>query len=114
MVGLIGLRAEVPFLRGTLDRLGIQPSFARREEYKSAANSLTETEMTGPQREETESLLGAMASQITQGIAAARSLPQSAVEALIDRGPLFAEEAKAAHLIDQLGYRDDGSPVGDD
>src|SRR5947208_15780764 len=77
-VGLIGLRAEVPFLRGTLDRLGIVPRFARREEYKSAANSLTETEMTGPQREETESLLGAMAGQITQGIAAARSLPQSA------------------------------------
>src|SRR5580704_3476477 len=47
LVRLIGLHAEVPFLRGTLDRLGIQPSFARREEYKSAANSLTETEMTG-------------------------------------------------------------------
>src|SRR5436190_16814009 len=63
-VGLIGLHAEVPFLRGMLDKLGIEPSFARREQYKSAANFLTETEMTAPQREEIESLLGAIAGQI--------------------------------------------------
>ena len=106
-VGLVGLHAEVPFLRGTLDRLGIQPSFARREEYKSAANSLTETAMTAPQREETEALLGSMAGQITHGIAEARHLSDSEVRALIDRGPLFAEEAKAARLVDRIGYRDE-------
>src|SRR5437660_37859 len=106
-VGLIGLHAEVPFLRGTLDRLGIVPRFARREEYKSATNSLTETEMTRPQREEIESLLGSMAGQINQGIATARQLSESEVRALIDHGPLFAEEAKAARLIDRIGYRDE-------
>jgi protease-4 len=106
-VGLIGLHAEVPFLRGTLDRLGIVPRFARREEYKSATNSLTETEMSGPQREEIESLLGSMAGQITQGIATARHLSENEVQALIDHGPLFAEEAKTARLIDRIGYRDE-------
>src|SRR5437660_2011266 len=106
-VGLVGLHAEVPFLRGTLDRLGIQPSFARREEYKSAANSLTETEMTGPQREETEALLGALAGQINHGIAEARHLPESGVEALIDRGPFVADEAQMFGLVDRIGYRDD-------
>src|SRR3981189_3759805 len=34
-VGHIGLHAEVPFLRDMLDKLGIEPSFARREQYKS-------------------------------------------------------------------------------
>jgi protease-4 len=106
-VGLVGLHAETPFLRGTLDRLGIKPSFARREEYKSAANSLTETEMTAPQREEVESLLTAMAGQITRGIAETRQLSEGEVQALIDRGPLFADEAKTARLIDRIGYRDE-------
>src|ERR1700731_3014967 len=56
-VGLIGLHSEVPFLRGALDKLGIEPSFERREQYKTATNILTETEMTAPHREEIESLL---------------------------------------------------------
>src|SRR5438046_885599 len=68
-VGLTGLRAESPFLRGLLDRIGIEPSFQHREQYKSAANILTETEMPAPQREELDNLLGAMAGQITHGIA---------------------------------------------
>jgi protease-4 len=106
-VGLIGLHAETPFLRGTLDKLGIEPSFARREEYKSAVNFLTETEMTAPQREEVESLLTAMAGQIARGIAETRHLSESDVQALIDRGPLFADEAKSAGLVDRLGYRDE-------
>ena len=106
-IGLIGLRAEVPFFRGTLDRLGIKPVFARREEYKTAANSLTETAMTGPQREETEALLGSLSGQIVRGIAAARHIPEAQVRALIDRGPLLADEARTAGLIDRIGYRDE-------
>lgn len=106
-VGLIGLHAQIPFFRGTLDRLGIRPSFAHREQYKTAMNSLTESAMTPPQREEVESLLSATSGQIVRGIAAARRLPDTQVGALIDRGPLFAEEAKEARLIDRIGYRDE-------
>jgi protease IV len=106
-VGLIGLRAEIPFFRGTLDWLGIKPSFGRREEYKTALNILTETAMTGPQREETEALLTSVSGQIVRGIAAARRLSETQVGELIDRGPLFADEATAAGLIDRIGYRDE-------
>ena len=110
-VGLIGLRAEVPFFRGALDWLGIKPVFAHREEYKTAANSLTETAMTGPQREETEALLNSVSGQIVHGIAAARRLSETQVAELIDRGPLLADEAKTAGLIDQIGYRDEALAV---
>ncbi len=106
-VGLIGLRAEIPFLRGTLDWLGIKPIFGRREEYKTATNSLTETAMTGPQREETEALLNSASGQIVRGIAAARRLAETQVGILIDRGPLLADEAKEAGLVDRIGYRDE-------
>ncbi len=106
-VGLIGLRAEVPFLRGTLDRLGIKPSFSHREQYKTAMNSLTETAMTAPQREEIESLLSSASGQIVRGIAASRNLPEGQIGELIDRAPLFADEAKEAKLVDRIGYRDE-------
>jgi protease IV len=106
-VGLVGLRSEVPFFRGTLDKLGITPRFEHREEYKTAANSLTETGMTAPQREEVEDLLGAISGQIVRGIAQTRNLPEAQIASLIDRGPFSADEAKAAHLVDRIGYRDE-------
>jgi protease-4 len=106
-LGLVGLRSETPFFRGALDRLGIIASFAHREEYKSAMNSLTETQMTPPQREEVEDLLRATSGQIVRGIANARKLSEAQVTALIDRGPLVADEAKAAQLVDRIGYRDE-------
>ncbi len=106
-LGLVGLHSEMPFFRGTLDRLGIVPSFAHREEYKTATNSLTETAMTAPQREQVEDLLDATSRQIVRDIAAARKLSEAEVRGLIYRGPLLADEAKAARLVDRLGYRDE-------
>ena len=106
-VGLTGLYTEVPFFKGTLDLLGIAPQFDHREEFKTAMNSLTETKMTPPHREEVDGLLTSISGQVIHGIAEARKLPEAAVRDAIDRGPLLADEARQAKLIDRLGYRDE-------
>ena len=106
-VGLTGLYADAPFFRGTLDLLGIAPEFDHREEYKTAMNMLTETKMTSAHREEVEALLNSVAGQIVRGVAQARKLSETEVRELIDRGPLLAEEAVQAKLVDRLGYRDE-------
>jgi protease IV len=106
-VGLTGLYAESPFLKGTLDLLGIVPEFDHREEYKTAMNLLTETKMTPAHREEVEALLASVAGQIVRGIAQGRKLSEAEVRNLIDQGPLLGEEAVEAKLVDRLGYRDE-------
>src|SRR6201987_4360155 len=106
-VGLTGLYAEVPFFKGTLDLLGIAPEFDHREEFKTAMNSLTETKMTPPHREEVDALLASVSGQIIHGIAEGRKLPEAEVREAIDRGPLLADEARQAKLVDRLGYRDE-------
>src|SRR5580704_3868943 len=106
MVGLVGLRAELNFFRGTLDMLGIVPDFAHREEFKDAANRMTETAMTGPEREELTALLQSIYGQIIEGIAADRKLEPDVVRALVDRAPLLLDEAVKAHLIDHVGDRE--------
>jgi protease-4 len=106
-VGLTGLYAEVPFFKGTLDLLGIAPEFDHREEFKTAMNSLTETKMTPPHREEVDALLASISGQIIHGIAEGRKLPEAEVREAIDRGPLLADEARQAKLVDRLGYRDE-------
>jgi protease-4 len=110
-VGLVGMRVEMPFFRGTLDMLGVAPRFEHRSEYKTAANTLTETKMTPAHREETEALLRSVYDQIVTGIAAGRKLEVDRVRALIDEGPFDTEQALAAHLIDHVGYRDDAVAV---
>src|SRR6201987_40421 len=106
-VGLTGLYAEVPFFKGTLDLLGIAPEFDHREEFKTAMNSLTETKMTPPHREEVDALLASIAGQIIHGIAEGRKLPEAEVREAIDRGPFLGDEALQAKLVDRLGYRDE-------
>ena len=106
-VGLTGLYSDSTFFKGTFDLLGIVPEFDHRGAYKTAANILTETKMTPPHREEVEDLLASVAGQIVSGIAQARKLSSDAVRAAIDRGPLLADEALQASLVDRLGYRDE-------
>ena len=95
-IGLIGLHSEQTFFRGALDKLGVVPSFAHREEYKTATNLLTETAMTPAQREQVEDLLSAGEGQIVRGIAAARNLSEDRVRALIDRGPLLRTRGRCS------------------
>jgi protease-4 len=106
-VGLTGLYTEIPFFKGTLELLGIAPQFDHREEFKTAMNSLTETKMTPPHREEVDALLASISGQVIRGIAEGRGLPEAEVREAIDRGPLLADEANQAKLVDHLGYRDE-------
>ncbi len=107
LLSLVGLRAEQPFFRGSLDKLGIVPRFDKREEYKTAMNMLTDTAMTPAQREETTSLLTSLRGQIVSGIAQGRKLDPALVGDLIDKGPYLAQEALDNHLVDHLGYGED-------
>jgi protease-4 len=105
-LGLTGLLADVPFLRGTLDKLGVQPRFDQRKEYKTALNSLTERKFTPAHRESMKQLIESLFGQIVAGIAKGRSLKEQEVRALVDRGPLSAKEALDARLVDKLAYAD--------
>jgi len=106
-IGMTGMLAEAPFLRGTLDKLGVVPRFSARGEYKNAVNTFTEYRFTAPHREATERLVDSQFGQIVRGIATARGLSAAEVHALVDRAPLSAQEALDAHLVDGLAYRDE-------
>jgi protease IV len=106
-LGLVGLRIEMPYLRGTLDMLGITPSVEHREEYKDAANMFTEKQMTDAEREELQALLASINGQMVADIAKDRKIDPAALKDLIDHAPLLTDEAMKAHLVDHVGYRTD-------
>ncbi|MFI0451660.1 signal peptide peptidase SppA [Actinomadura sp. 6N118] len=106
-VGLTGVALEEPFFAGSLEKLGVQPRFAKRYEYKTMANTFMEKAYTPEHEESSQRLVASLGEQITAGIAAARDLPVDRVRELTDRGPLLASEALDAGLVDRLGYRDE-------
>jgi protease IV len=106
-LGLTGIAMERYFLRGTLDQLGVDFQVAKRHEYKSAAEQLTERSFSGPAREATERMAASITDQLTEAIAERRRLEPAQVRGLIDRGPFLARQAHEAGLVDELGYRDE-------
>ncbi len=105
--GVVGLAAQVPFLKGALDRIGVKVEGGRRLEYKTAPNSLTETGMTPAHRENLQQLLDGLYEQMVADIGTARRIPPADVRRLIDRAPLSAQEAQQSKLIDRALYFDE-------
>jgi protease-4 len=105
-VGLTGLMYESPFVRGTLDKLHVEPRIDQREEFKNAKNMFTETEYTEAHREAVEALMNSHFRQIVRGISKARGISEEEVTRLADGGPVSGHEAVEANLVDKLLYRD--------
>ncbi len=105
-LGLTGIAVERIFLRGVLDKLGADFQVAKRHEFKSAAEQLTETAFSAPARQATERMTASVTEQLVQAIAERRGLSRAKVGELIDAGPFLAARARTEGLVDQLGYRD--------
>jgi protease-4 len=106
-VGLTGVGVEQLFLHDALAKIGVGFQSAKRHEYKTAADNLTERGFTGPAREATERLAASVAEQLSAAIAERRGKTPAQARALLDRGPFLAAEALAEGLVDALGYRDE-------
>src|SRR5262249_39481237 len=106
-IGLTGLLLESPFIRGTLEKLGMKFHGDHRYEYKNALNFLTEKKYTPAHREAMEKVMNSWFSQVRLGISEARHIPLDHFQSLMDQGPYLAKEALDAKLVDGLAYRDE-------
>jgi protease IV len=106
-LGLTGVAVEQVFLHGALEKLGIGFESAKRYEYKSAPDQLTESAFTGPAREAAARLAESVTEQLAGVVAAGRGLSVEQAVALIARGPFMAPQALAEGLVDGLLYRDE-------
>ncbi|KUI45073.1 signal peptide peptidase SppA [Mycobacterium sp. IS-1590] len=106
-VGLVGFATNALFLRGALDKIGIEAQYIARGEYKSAANRFTEDGYTEAHREADERLIRSLHAQVLEAVAQSRHLDPAEIDALADRAPLLRDDALAARLIDHVGFRDE-------
>ncbi len=105
-LSLAGAVLQTPFLRDFLDKIGVTARMDHREEYKGAMNSLTETSMPAPQRANMQGLVDSLTAQLTDALARGRHIAPAEAGKLVAGGPYGGEAAKAAGLLDGLGYWD--------
>jgi len=105
-LGLLGVGVETTFVRGALDRIGIEPQLEQRYEFKSAADRVMRTEFTPPHRIALDRLAESIFTDAVSAIADGRRVDGARVRELANTGPRTAPEAREAGLVDALGYRD--------
>ena len=106
-LGLTGVAVEQVFVHDALAKVGVDFQSAKRHEYKSAADQLTETGFTGPAREAAGRLAESVAEQFADAIASSRGKTVSQARELLGRGPFLAQQALDLGLVDALAYRDE-------
>ncbi len=105
IVGLTGLCSDAPYLRGRSTCWGSLPS-SPIAAVQDRDQQLTETPMTPPEREQDEECCSRSAGRWW------RNRPGTQINAADGpragrRGPLPANEALKAKLVDRIGYRDE-------
>lgn len=103
----MGLSSEATFFADTLARYHMQAQFETREEFKTAAHSLTQRGYTAAHREEVTGLMNSLFDVMLANIAADREITPAAARAAIEATPFVAQRAAELKLIDQVGRPED-------
>lgn len=103
---LKGMRAELMFFRGSLDKLGVDVQIAAAGRYKDFGDTFTRASMSPETREVMNSVLDELYGNLVTRIAEGRGKSSEEVRAIIDKGPFLAGEALDAGLVDALRFED--------
>jgi protease-4 len=102
---LTGLYGESLYVKGLLDKIGVQADFLHMGDYKSAAEMLTRTSPSQPAADNINWLFDGLYGSLVDMIAHSRGKTAEQVRELIDHGPYTAEQAKEKGLIDAVQTR---------
>ncbi|MBK9473158.1 MAG: signal peptide peptidase SppA [bacterium] len=104
---VLGLSAEMAFLKDTLAKLGMEADFVHVGAYKSAPERMTRSTASDANREMVESIVGDQFDALLDMLADGRGADREEVERWVDQGLFDGQGAVAAGLADTLMYYDD-------
>ena len=108
MAELKGLRSEVLFFKGTLDKLGVEPQVFRHGKFKSAVEPFIQDKLSDANRAQIRSYIGSIWNHIVEGIAKERKLTVSQVQDIASKMQVTnAPAAVQFKMADELKYRDE-------
>lgn len=103
---VLGLSAELSFMKDTLGKLGMEADFVHVGAYKSAPERMTRTSASEANRQMIESIVGDQFDALVGMLADGRGADRDEVARWIDQGMFDGPGAVAAGLADTLMYYD--------
>jgi protease-4 len=107
MVSFNGLSSESIFLKGTLEKLSIEPIGSKRKEYKTYWNMFSEDKYTPEHKESSEALINSIFQKIVEEVALSRQISVESVKEIADSFALPSDKAIEKKLIDGIIFKDD-------
>jgi len=107
MLDVKGLRAELMYVKGTLDKLGVQMEFEHVGKYKDAPDMFTKTGSSPETREVMNQILDQFFGDLVDTIARNRKKQPEEVKRLLDDGPFLGKNALEGGLVDGLAFEDE-------
>lgn len=106
-ISLFGFTVQASFLRGVLDKVGIEPQVERIGKYKSAGDQLTRTTMSKENCEMLNSLLDNIWGNWLDEISSAKGKKRDKVIDFVDEGVFHIERLKKDGWITDIKYDDE-------
>jgi protease-4 len=103
-----GFSSQITFLKGALDKLGIEAQIIKVGTYKSAVEPLILTKMSDANRMQVNSYLGSLYDYYLTGISNSRKISKDSLFNLANNLSIqFPEDALKYKLVDGLKYKDE-------
>ncbi len=106
-LNLVGLRAELTFYAGTMEKLGVKMDLVKIGDHKTATEPWTRSASSEENRAQVNRLLDELYDQFAADIARSRNLTIDSVKKVIDGGPYTSADALRSGLVDGLCYQDE-------
>ncbi len=102
-----GLRSEVLFFKGTLQKLGIEAEIIRHGKYKSAVEPFSNDKMSNENKEQIQQLTSSIWKQMVAEIAVSRNIEEKRLLKIADQlSALNPDSCLLSGLVDSLLYKD--------
>jgi protease-4 len=107
VIAFNGFSSQQVFIRGMLDKLGVEPNLIRAGKYKSAGEMFTRKDLSDPNRQQLQDYLNSVYGQFLQDISESRKISPADLRNIADQLLVrFPSDAKKYRLVDRLAYKD--------
>ncbi len=106
-VNFEGFATAVPYIKGTLDKLGIKADLHKIKDYKSAAEMVIRKDMSPEARENREWLMEETWKIFIKSLQEDRGLTEEKIIEIMNQAIFMPEKAKELGLIDEILYWDE-------
>ncbi|HSC88754.1 MAG TPA: S49 family peptidase [Polyangiaceae bacterium] len=106
-VETVGIAAQLTYLKGALDKLGVQADMLAIGRYKSGAEALTREGPSEPAAENLTQMLGDLRGVWLAAATRGAGDRKAALERALEDGPHTPDAARELGLVDRIGYEDE-------